>query len=217
MNDKLVAKTAAYVRKKIYSNPSGSDWYHIERVLDLARRIQAVEGGDLEIIELSVLLHDFRSYKHHNFDEKKGMLALTGMMDVLDIPEETQEAIHGIIVSSQYLGEDTKKAKTLEGKIVQDADWLDALGAIGIARTFAAGGHIDRMMHDPHKKPRKYITKDDYLYRKTDSTSLNYFYEKLLKLPALMNTATAKELAVGRERFLRLFIDEFLAEWKGQK
>jgi uncharacterized protein len=73
------------------------------------------------------------------------------------------------------------------------------------------------MMHDPHKKPRKYITKDDYLYRKTDSTSLNYFYEKLLKLPALMNTATAKELAVGRERFLRLFIDEFLAEWKGQK
>lgn len=213
----LVQKVSVYIRKKMYSNASGSDWYHVERVLSLARRIQKVEGGDLELIEMSVLLHDFRSYKEQNFDEKKGMLALSGMMAILEIPDEMQQSIHDIIVDSQYLGEETKTPKTLEGKIVQDADWLDALGAIGIARTFAAGGHINRMMHDPHKKPRKFLNKNDYLYKKTDSTSLNYFYEKLFKLTKLMNTTTAKAIAQKREQFIRLYIEEFLAEWTGKK
>lgn len=213
----LVQKTAAYVRKKVYSNASGSDWYHVERVLSLAKRIQKIEGGDLELIELTILLHDFRSYKEQNFDEKRGMLALSGIMDILDIPENMQKDIHEIIFTSQYLGRETKTPQSLEGKIVQDADWLDALGAIGIARTFAAGGHINRMLHDPYKKPRKSLSKDDYLYRKTDGTSLNYFYEKLFQLPAIMNTATAKEIAQGREQFIRLYIQEFLAEWNGKK
>ncbi len=213
----LVQKTSAYVRKKVYSNASGSDWYHLERVLSLAKRIHKVEGGNLELIELAVLLHDFRSYKEQNFDEKKGMLALSGIMDILEIPDKMQKDLHDIVLHSQYLGEETKRPHSLEGKIVQDADWLDALGAIGIARTFAAGGNINRMLHDPHKKPRKFLSKDDYLHRKTDGTSLNYFYEKLFKLPALMNTSTAKDIAREREQFIRLYIAEFLAEWSGKK
>lgn len=217
MSSSLVQKTASYVRKKVYGAASGSDWYHVERVLSLARQIQKIEGGELELIELAILLHDFRSYKEHNFDEKKGMLALTGIMDILEIPDETQSRIHAIIVDSQYLGEETKEPTMLEGKIVQDADWLDALGAIGIARTFAAGGHINRMIHDPYKRPRKFLSKNDYLYKKTDGTSVNYFYEKLLKLPALMNTTAARELAHGREEFIQIFMKEFLAEWSGKK
>lgn len=213
----VVEKTAAYVRKKIYSDPSGSDWYHTERVLSLARRIQNVEGGNLEIIELAILLHGFRSYKEHNFDEQKGVLALMAIMDILDIEEEKQRAIREIIIEGQYAGEETKVPSTLEGKIVQDADWLDALGAIGIARTFAAGGFISRMLHDPHKRPRKYLSKDDYFYRKTEGTSVNYFYEKLLKLPQLMNTKTARSIASEREKFMSMFIEEFLAEWEGNK
>lgn len=213
----LIVKTATYVRKKTYSDPSGSDWYHLERLLSLARRIQAEEGGDLEVIELAILLHGFRSYKEHNYDEQKGILALMGIMDILEIPEGQQAMIREIIIDAQYIGEETKTPKTLEGKIVQDVDWLDALGAIGIARTFAAGGNINRMLHDPHKRPRKYLSKDDYFYRKTEGTSINYFYEKLFKLPKLLNTKTAKAIAKEREGFMRLFIEEFLTEWEGQK
>lgn len=207
----------AFVRKKMYSDPSGSDWYHIERVITTARRIQKEEGGDLELIEMAILLHSFRSYKEHNFNEQKGLLALTGIMDILEISEETQALLHKIIVESQYTGEETRTPRSLEGKIVQDADWLDALGAVGIARTFAAGGHINRMLHDPYKRPRKYLSKADYLYKKTEGTSLNYFYEKLLKLPKLMNTKTARSIAKERERFIKVFIAEFLAEWEGKK
>lgn len=216
MPTSLVDKTAAYVRRKVYNDPAGNDWYHIERVLALARLLHKEEGGNLELIELAILLHELKDYKQTTINETKGTLALQAMMDIVGIEDAKQETIEQIIEESRYHGEDTKVPKSIEGKIVQDADWLDSLGAVGIARTFAAGGHINRMLHDPHKTPRKHLSKADYLYRRSEGTSLNYFYEKLLKLPALMNTATAKKMAERRELCIRKFIDEFLAEWEGK-
>lgn len=213
----LINKTAEYVKNKLMNEATGHDWYHVERVWKMAKKLQAEEGGDLGLVELAALLHDLGDYKQYGFDEDKGNLVLRGMMDVLEIDGKTQKKIMRIIDESQYKGDDTRAPSSLEGKIIQDADWLDALGAIGIARTFATGGRLKRVIHDPQRKPRKRMSKDDYQKRKTDGTSLNYFYEKVLKLPALMNTKAAKAIAERRVKFIENYIEEFLAEWGGER
>lgn len=217
MASDLVQRTANYVRLKLLNEPTGHDWLHVERVWRIARRLHKEEGGDLELLELAVLLHDLGDYKQFDFDEKKAALVLRGMMDVLSIEEELQKKIVKIIDEAQYIGSETKSAKTIEGKILQDADWLDALGAIGIARTFATGGRIRRMLYDPKRKPRKKLNRDDYLHRKQEGTSINYFVEKVLKLPTMMNTKTAKEIGQKRAEFIKNYLREFLAEWRGEK
>jgi uncharacterized protein len=217
MPSDLIKKTTDYVRLKLYNEHTGHDWYHVERVLNIARKLQETEGGDLEDIELSVLLHDLGDYKKYNFNEKKGNLALGAMMDVLDIEEEKQKKIVKIIYEAEYKGDATKPPSTIEGKILQDADNLDALGAIGIARTFATGGFLKRMMHDPKRKVRHKLNKEDFQLRKQEGTSLNYFYEKILKLPSMMNTKKAKIIAEKRAKFIKLFIEEFLLECKGEE
>lgn len=217
MANDLVQRTANYVKLKLLNEPTGHDWLHVVRVWRIARRLQKEEGGDLELLDLAVLLHDLGDYKQFNFDEKKAALVLRGMMDVLGIEREMQEKITKIIDEAQYVGSDTKPAKTLEGKILQDADWLDALGAIGIARTFATGGRIRRLIYDPKRKVRRRLSKDDYLHRKQEGTSFNYFLEKILKLPAMFSTKTAKEIAKKRAEFVKIYLQEFLAEWKGEK
>lgn len=213
----LVQQTAAYVKAKLSNEATGHDWYHIERVWKMAKKLHKEEGGNLELIELTCLLHDLGDYKQYEFNEIKGSLVLRGMMDVLGIEKDLEEKIIKIIDESQFNGNETKVPSTLEGKIVQDADWLDALGAIGIARTFATGGYIRRMIHDPKRKPRRKMSKKDYQLRKQEGTSINYFYEKAIKLPKMMNTKTGRAIAMKREQFLRNYIDEFLAEWEGEK
>jgi len=213
----LVQQTAAYVKTKLLNEPTGHDWYHIERVWKMAKRIQKQEGGDLELIELAALLHDLGDYKQYEFNELKGSLILRGMMDVLGIEKEMEEKIIKIIDESQFNGNETKVPSTLEGKIIQDADWLEALGAIGIARTFATGGYIHRIIHDPKRKPRRKMSKRDYQMRKQEGTSVNYFYEKAFKLPKIMNTKTGREIAMKREHFLKNYLDEFQAEWEGER
>ncbi len=217
MPHNLINKTAEYVKNKLLNEATGHDWYHVERVRKMARKLQAVEGGDLALVELAALLHDLGDYKQYEFDITKGNLVLRGMMDILEIDDETQKKIMQIVDESQYKGDETKAPSSLEGKIIQDADWLDALGAIGIARTFATGGRFKRVIHDPQRKPRKRINKDDYQRRKAEGTSLNHFYEKVLKLPALMNTKVARAIAEKRMKFIEEFIEEFLAEWNGEK
>lgn len=217
MASDLVQKTANYVKLKLLNESTGHDWLHVERVWRIARRLQKEAGGDLELLELAVLLHDLGDYKQFDFDEKKAALILQGMMDVLGIEREMQEKITKIIDDAQYVGSDTKSAQTLEGKILQDADWLDALGAIGIARTFATGGRIWRLIYDPKRKVRRKLSRDDYLHRKQEGTSFNYFLEKVLKLPAMLNTKTAKEIGRKRAEFVKNYLREFLAEWRGEK
>jgi len=213
----LIKKTAEFVRLKLQDEHSGHDWFHAERVWKLAKQLQEEEGGDREIIELSALLHDLGDYKKYEFNEIKGTFVLRGMMDVLGIEEDAKEQILQVIEEAQFVGDDTKTPSTIEAKIVQDADYLDALGAIGIARTFATGGKIGRMLHDPNRKPRIRLNKKDYQTKKTAGTSINYFYEKVLKLPKMMNTKTGKELAKERVECVKDFLDKFFKEWEGKQ
>ena len=212
----LFRKTAAYVRLKMSGEHTGHDWFHIERVWKMAKRIQSKEGGDLEKVELLALLHDIGDTRNYEFEEKKGPLVLRGMMDILDMPKEQQDELVKIIGEMKYQGDDTKAPESLEGRIAQDADMLDALGAIGVARVFATGGHIKRVLHHPEHKPRRRMTREDYVFRKQEGTSINYFSEKVLKLPKLFNTATGKKLAERRVKFIEHFLKEFDRDWKGE-
>jgi len=210
----LVQKTANYVKVKLKNEHTGHDWYHAERVWKMAKKLQKEEGGDLELVELSAILHDVGDYKHFGFNEIKGGLVLRGIMDILEIPLETQDKIINIIDEAQYNGNETKAPITVEGKILQDADWLDASGAVGIARIIATGGHIGRVIHDPKRKPRRKLTKADYQHRKKEGTSINYFYEKVFRLAQMMNTKTGRAMAFKREEFVKKYVDQFLAEWE---
>lgn len=210
----LFKKISDYVKKQMSGETTGHDWYHIERVLKIARKLQNIEGGDLEIIEIATVLHDLSDYKNYEYNEEKAKLVLRGMMGVLELPVDLQEKIEKIVEEIQYRGVDTKSPSSLEAKIIQDADWLDAIGAIGIARTFATGGSIQRVLYDPKRKPRRKITADDYLHKKREGTSFNYFYEKILVLPEMMNTATAKRWAESRINFVEKYIEQFLLEWE---
>ena len=217
VSTELVKKTAEYAKKKLAGEPTGHDWYHVQRVWKMSKRLQAEEGGDSQLIELAALLHDLGDNNLYEFDDQKGFFVLHGMMDVLDIEEELQEKIIKIVDELRYKGDGTKPASTLEGRIVQDADWLESLGAIGVARIFATGGRIKRMLHDPEIQARSKFTVKDYKYKKTDGTSLNYFYEKSFRLTKIMNTKTAKHIAEKRAKYLENFIEEFLSEWKCER
>ena len=217
MSTELVKKAAEYVKKKLYGEPTGHDWYHVQRVWKMSKRLQAEEGGDVQIIELAALMHDLGDNSMYELDEKKGFLVLRGMMDVLEIESNQQEKIIEIVDELRYLGDTTKSASLLEGRIVQDADWLESLGAIGIARIFSTGGRIRRVIYDPNISIRHKLTTRDYLYHKSSGTSLNYFYKKSFKLAKMMNTKTAQQIAGKRIKYLESFIEEFLNEWKCER
>ena len=213
MAKSLIEKTADYVCLKLKDEPTGHDWFHVDRVLKISKYLQKKEGGDLELIELSALLHDLGDYKSYEFNERKGNLVLYGMMDILEIDEEMQEKIIKVVKEAQWNADDTVVPSTIEGKIIQDADWLDAIGANGLAKIFATGGRIKRVIHDPKRKPRRKISKKDYQIKKRESTSINQIYEKVLKIPNRLNTKTAKKIAKSRIDFTKNFLEQFFAEW----
>ncbi|MED4650911.1 HD domain-containing protein [Bacillus pseudomycoides] len=208
-----IQKTVAFVRNILETDASGHDWYHIERVHKLALSLSEKEGGDRFVIEMAALLHDIADEKL-NESEEAGMKKVSDWLEGLNVTEEENEHILHIIMNMSYKGGHGGKVSTLEGKIVQDADRLDALGAIGIARTFAYGGAKGRLMYDPNIPPREEMTKEEY--RKNDDPSLNHFYEKLLKLKDLMNTDAAKREAEIRHRYMEEFIEQFMKEWNAQ-
>ncbi|PDY46155.1 HD domain-containing protein [Bacillus pseudomycoides] len=208
-----IQKTVAFVKNLLEKDASGHDWYHIERVHKLAISLSEKEGGDRFVIEMAALLHDVADEKL-NESEEAGMKKVSDWLEGLNVTEEENEHILHIIMNMSYKGGHGGKVSTLEGKIVQDADRLDALGAIGIARTFAYGGAKGRLMYDPNIPPREEMTKEEY--RKNDDPSLNHFYEKLLKLKDLMNTDAAKREAEIRHRYMEEFIEQFMKEWNAQ-
>ncbi|PED06883.1 HD domain-containing protein [Bacillus pseudomycoides] len=208
-----IQKTVAFVKNLLEKDASGHDWYHIERVHKLAISLSEKEGGDRFVIEMAALLHDVADEKL-NESEEVGMKKVSDWLEGLNVTEEENEHILHIIMNMSYKGGHGGKVSTLEGKIVQDADRLDALGAIGIARTFAYGGAKGRLMYDPNIPPREEMTKEEY--RKNDDPSLNHFYEKLLKLKDLMNTDAAKREAEIRHRYMEEFIEQFMKEWNAQ-
>lgn len=209
----MIAQTVEYVKAKLYNEPSGHDWYHVERVWKTAKKLQAIEGGDLEVIELASLLHNLGDHDFSKLNEKKGSLILFGMMDIIGIDEGLKEKILTVVNESKYGGIETKKPKTIEGMIVQDANFLDTLGAIGVARHFASGGYHGRPIYDPHIKVRKKLSRNAYENEKSKGTSINNFYEKAFRVVDLINTETAKNIAQKKVVYIKEFVDQFLREW----
>ncbi len=209
----LIVKAADYVKKKLYNEPSGHDWFHVERVLKMARKIQQVEGGDSEVVELAALLHNLGDHDSNQFNAEKGSLILFGMMDIIGIEEPLKSKILKIVEEMKYGGRETRRPSTLEGQIVQDANFLDTLGAIGVARHFASGGFYGRPIYDPSVKVREGLTKEQYEHQKAKGTSINNFYEKAFQIIPLLNTETAHRMAEMKAKYIKQFVDRFMEEW----
>lgn len=209
--DLILEKTREFVKDKLFGEGSGHDWYHIERVVNLAKHIGKKENGDLFIIEMTALLHDIDDWKFSKGIETDTTVTET-FLNSLNISQEIIDNIITIIRTMSFKGGVVDSTQnTLEGMIVQDADRLDAIGAIGIARTFAYGGSKNRPIYDPQLKPIDFTSLEEV--KNAQNHTINHFYEKLLKLKDLMNTKTAQELAQERHDFMENFLKEFYKEW----
>jgi len=214
MNKKeIIKKTESFVKKHLKGDVTGHDWWHIDRVRKMALRIAKKEKNvDLFVVQLAALLHDIADWKFHGGDETIGIKLAEEWLKRLKVEKNVIERVCEIIREISFKGAEVKsKMKTKEGMIVQDADRLDAIGAIGIARCFATGAKLNREIYNPEIKPRLHKTFEEY--KKAKSTSINHFYEKLLLLKDLMNTKTAKKIAEKRHKFMEQFLDRFFKEW----
>ena len=214
MNSKIIDKAILYVENLFSHEFSGHDYFHTLRVYKMAMNIAEKEGADPQIVGLAALLHDVDDRKISP-ETYEGQLNARGFLEGEGVDERTIESICRIIREISFGANGESAPTTLEGKCVQDADRLDAIGAIGIARAFAYGGNHNRHMYHPDIKPNLNMTKEEYV--KSESTTINHFYEKLFKLTALMNTPTATRIAKAREVYMREFVDEFMSEWDGIK
>jgi uncharacterized protein len=208
----VLAEATAFVREELARDSGGHDWWHIARVTALARRIADEEGADAFICELAALLHDVADEKIAG-DEVAGQAKVRGWLEEHGVEVETIERVMEIIGTMSFGGGNRPAMRTLEGRVVQDADRLDALGAIGIARTFAFGGSRGRALYEPDESAREYRSQAEY--HASTSSTINHFYEKLLLLKDRMNTNYARRLAAARHRYMQAFLDEFAAEWEG--
>lgn len=200
------------IRPNFEHDASGHDWHHIERVYRNAMYIQSKEGGDAEVVALAALLHDISDHKLNGGLLNQGGKVASQILAEYGAPDALISQVAYIVDHVSYKGAGTSSdIGTLEGKIVQDADRLDAIGAIGIARTFAYGGHKGQSMYDPDHQVQLHSTFDEYVSGRT--TTINHFYEKLLLLTDRLHTATAQELARERHVFMEQFLQEFYAEW----
>jgi len=210
----IIENTIVFVKNKLAGDSSGHDWWHIYRVWNMATKIQHKEGGDLFIVELAALLHDIADWKFQN--EERGIQQVVDFLKEQKIEDEIIDRIVEIIQQVSYKGAGVKdKMEGIEGKIVQDADRLDAIGAIGIARTFAFGGKFGNEMHHPETKAQMHNNFEEY--KNSRGTTINHFYEKLLLLKDRLNTNEAKEIALGRHQFMETFLNQFYDEWDGIK
>ena len=208
----LIEKTIAFVKEKLEGAEAGHDWFHIERVWKLSKKIAEKEGGNLEVIELSALLHDIADPKFHNGDETLALKISKDFLEEIHVEGELIEQVLFVIKNISFKNRaEAPENPPLELQIVQDADRLDAIGAIGIARTFNFGGFKNNLMYHPEIKPNLGMNKEEY--KKSNGTTINHFYEKLLLLKDLMNTKTAKKIASERHDFMLQFLDEFYKEW----
>ena len=208
----LIERVAAQIRRRFVGESSGHDWYHIQRVWKLTQQIAAREGAKREIAELGALVHDIADWKFCAGDETVGPREARRLLSDEGVPGNVIEAVADIVATISFKGAGVTTAmKTLEGQCVQDADRLDAMGAIGIARCFAYGGHAGRAMYDPDVHPTMHATAE--AYKSAKGTSLNHFHEKLFLLKDRMNTPSGRAMAEERHRYMMEFVDRFLHEW----
>ena len=209
----LIDRALYYVRDKFENEYSGHDYFHTLRVFKMATRIAESEGADVETVQLAALLHDVDDRKispetHENQTNARSFMLSNGV-------DENRIEIVCQIIREISFGANASAPSTLEGKCVQDADRLDAIGAIGIARAFAYGGNHNRHIYHPDIPPKLNMTKEEYV--KSESTTINHFYEKLFRLTAMMNTKTAIQIAEARENYMKEFVAEFMDEWDGSR
>ena len=212
----LIDKTIAFVKEKLDNAEGGHDWFHIERVYKNSILIAQEEDCDLTVVKLGALLHDIADSKFHDGDETIGPKIARTFLESENVFEETINHVINIIENISFKGGNFEnKFSSKELEIVQDADRLDAIGAIGIARTFNYGGFKNRALYDPSIAPNLNMSKEEY--KNSNSPTLNHFYEKLLLLKDKMNTATGKKIALERHQYMENFLSQFYAEWEGEK
>ena len=209
--NKMIKNTKDFVKEKLYGECSGHDWFHIERVYNLAKFIGEKENADLFIVEMTALLHDIDDWKFSN-GTKTNTTITEEFLNSVNVDKESINKIITIIKTMSFKGGVVNSTQnTIEGMIVQDADRLDAIGAIGIARTFAYGGSKNRPIYDPNIAPINFTSLEEV--KNAENHTINHFYEKLLKLKDLMNTDSAKIIAEKRHKFMENFLKEFYSEW----
>ena len=214
--EKLIEKTISFVKEKLQNAEGGHDWFHIERVFNNANLIAKTEICNVQIVQLAALLHDIADSKFHDGNEEIGPETarefLTGEKDDREIIDHVVQIIRNISFKG---GNFERRFDSVELQIVQDADRLDAIGAVGIARAFNYGGFKNRALYDPSVRPNLAMTKDEY--KNSNSPTINHFYEKLLLLKDKMNTVTGKKIAEKRHKYMEEFLRQFYGEWNGER
>lgn len=214
---KVIEDTKKFLMDKMANEPTGHDWYHVERVLNLAMHISSKEKGQINlfVVQLGALLHDIADWKFYDGDLEEGPRQAEAWLVTQKVDQKTIDAVKNIILTTSYKGAGVEtKLTTIEEKIIHDADKLDALGAIGIARTFAYGGYKNRPIYDPKSRPKMHKSFEQY--KANSEHTINHFYEKLLLLSGRMETKTGKHLAIRRHEFMEKFLQEFYKEWDGE-
>jgi uncharacterized protein len=215
MQQIVIDQTINFVKETLINAETGHDWFHIERVYKAAQTINAVEQGNPLVVALAALLHDIADSKFHNGDEEIGPLKAGTFLNEIGVDKtvihEVQEIIRNLSYKASF-GKITYSSRELD--VVQDADRLDAIGAIGIARAFTYGGYKNRVLYDPSILPNLQMSKEEY--KNTTAPTINHFYEKLLLLKDLMKTATGKAMAAQRHQFMLTYLEQFYAEWEGK-
>jgi uncharacterized protein len=210
----IIEQTIHFVKTSLIAAETGHDWFHIARVYKTAQTINAIEKGNPQIVELAALLHDIADSKFHNGDEEIGPQKAGAFLKSIgvatDVIHEVQQIIRNLSFKASF-GTLTFQSKELD--IVQDADRLDAIGAIGIARAFTYGGFKNRVLYDPQIKPNLNMSKAEY--KNTTAPTINHFYEKLLLLKDLMKTEQGKAMAAKRHEFMLSYLQQFYGEWEG--
>jgi uncharacterized protein len=211
----VIQRTIAFVKEVLSNAEGGHDWWHIFRVWKLSKQIAQTENVNMFIVELGALLHDVADSKFNNGDEEIGPSKAREFLSSINVQEDVITHVENIISNISFKGgKQAQKFKSPELDVVQDADRLDALGAIGVARTFNYGGHKGREIYNPEIKPNLNMTKEEY--KNSNAPTLNHFYEKLLLLKDRMNTNTGKSMAEHRHKYMVQFLDEFYKEWNGE-
>lgn len=211
-NQAIIKEVERRLKKSFKGEPTGHDWWHSARVRNLAKKIARKEGGDLFVIELASLLHDIDDWK---FSKASPTARARRLLGELGVDKGTIERVCYIIENISFKGAGVEdKMRTKEGKIVQDADRLDVIGAVGIARAFAYGGYKKREIHNPQIKPKLHKTFKEYKAKK--GTTINHFYEKILLLKDRLHTNTAKQIAEKRHKFVENYLKQFFKEWEGE-
>ena len=217
VDTELIDNTIAFVKQTLGNAEGGHDWWHVYRVWKLSKTIASGEKeANMMVVELGALLHDIADAKFHEGDESIGPKLASDFLKSQQVDNTIIKRVQNIIQNISFKNSfENKIIQSLDLDIVQDADRLDAMGAIGIARTFNYGGFKNREIYNPNIKPETHLTKEQY--KNSSSPTINHFYEKLLLLKDKMNTETGKQMAIERHRFMEVYLNEFYDEWNGNK